>query len=263
MTEDAPSRRTIFEQVAADYDAVRPGYPEELIADVIDLSAIPEGGRILEIGCGTGQATIPFAERGYRMLCLDIGRELAALAAGKCRRFPQVDIQTISFEDWPAERAAFDLVISATAFHWVRPEVGYPKAAEVLRPMGSIATFLNMHPLPFTGFFEAVQEIYQRVVPEWAAVKDFPPTEERMRATAQQINDTGLFQPVTVRCYPWMQEYTREQHLRLLNTYSGHHALEEPRRNRLFGEIGALIDRDFGGVVQRPYLSVLYIGRKK
>ncbi len=66
------SRKTVFDQAARDYDEVRPGYPQELIEDIISISAIPEDGRILEIGCGTGQATIPFAKRGYSMTCLDI-----------------------------------------------------------------------------------------------------------------------------------------------------------------------------------------------
>lgn len=68
MNEDMNARtsfRTIFDQAALDYDEVRPGYPEELIEDVISISAIPKDGRILEIGCGTGQATIPFAKCGY------------------------------------------------------------------------------------------------------------------------------------------------------------------------------------------------------
>ncbi|MBI2952658.1 methyltransferase domain-containing protein, partial [bacterium] len=82
--------RTVFDQAALDYDAVRPGYPEELIEDVVAISLIPKGGRILEVGCGTGQATLPFARRGYSMLCLDIGKNLAAIAAQKCCQYPQV-----------------------------------------------------------------------------------------------------------------------------------------------------------------------------
>lgn len=48
------SLRTIFDQTALDYDEVRPGYPEELIEDVISISAIPKDA-----------STIPFAKRGY------------------------------------------------------------------------------------------------------------------------------------------------------------------------------------------------------
>ena len=62
---DTKYLRTTFNTSAEWYDQIRPGYPEALVDDVISLSAIPEDGRILEIGCGTGKATEMFASRGY------------------------------------------------------------------------------------------------------------------------------------------------------------------------------------------------------
>ena len=78
-----------------------------LIEDVISISGIPQGGRILEVGCGTGQATIPFAKRGYSMLCLDIGEALAARARENCRQYPNVQIQNVSFEEWDPRGNSF------------------------------------------------------------------------------------------------------------------------------------------------------------
>jgi SAM-dependent methyltransferase len=75
--------RETFNRSADVYDRIRPGYPDTLVDDVIRLSGIPDQGHILEIGCGTGKATEPFALRGYWMDCLDIGRDLAAVAATK------------------------------------------------------------------------------------------------------------------------------------------------------------------------------------
>lgn len=71
--------RATFTSVAREYDAMRPGYPEALIEDAIALSGLPVGGRCLEIGCGTGQASRPFARRGCQVLCLDIGAEMLAI----------------------------------------------------------------------------------------------------------------------------------------------------------------------------------------
>jgi ubiquinone/menaquinone biosynthesis C-methylase UbiE len=56
--------RSTFDRTALLYDKVRPGYPEELFEDVVSLSGVPAGGRVLEVGCGTGQATLPLARRG-------------------------------------------------------------------------------------------------------------------------------------------------------------------------------------------------------
>ncbi|HEY3232571.1 MAG TPA: class I SAM-dependent methyltransferase [Roseiflexaceae bacterium] len=94
------SRRIIFDQVARDYDAIRPGYPAELIDDIVALSALHTVGHILEVGCGTGQATLPFAQRGYAILCLEIGAEMVAIAREKFRPYPKVRFQIVTFEDW-------------------------------------------------------------------------------------------------------------------------------------------------------------------
>ena len=214
--------RTLFDQAAPDYDEVRPGYPEELIEDIILISGIPKGGSILEIGCGTGQATIPFAKRGYSMLCLDIGKELAALARENCRQYPNVRIRNVSFESWKPEANCFDLVISATAFHWIPPEIGYPKAAQVLKDSGYMAAFWNFHPRPYTGFFQAVQKVYLSVVQEWKVPKEVPATEEEIKAKENYIDGTGLFEKVSVKQYTWSRIYDKDQYLKLLNRYSGH-----------------------------------------
>src|SRR5215207_9145809 len=124
MPENIALRAT-FNQAARDYDAIRPGYPAELFDDIVALAALPVDGRILEVGCGTGQATLPFARRGYAMHCLDIGADLVAVAREHCRPYPNVDFEVVAFEDWEAPAETFDLVMSATAWHWVPPEIGY------------------------------------------------------------------------------------------------------------------------------------------
>ncbi len=260
------SFRTSFDQVADDYNAVRPKYPPSLIEDIVSLAAIPDDGLILEIGCGTGQATIHFAQRGYQMTCLEIGPAMANLAVQNCRLYPNVHIQNIAFEDWPARPDVFDLVISATAFHWIPPEIGYPKAAHVLKDSGALAIFANEHGVQSSGFFTDVNEIYGKVVPEWG-----PPLtnqiiegrlEEHIASTVAAINATHLFEPVIVKSYPWTENYTTTTYIRLLNTYSDHRNLDANKRGQLLQEIAALIDKEYSGVIIKQYLAVLYFAKK-
>jgi 16S rRNA A1518/A1519 N6-dimethyltransferase RsmA/KsgA/DIM1 with predicted DNA glycosylase/AP lyase activity len=103
------SQRVLFDEVAELYDEVRHRYPESLVESVISLSGIPPGGRILEVGCGPGNATEAFARRGYKMTCLELGPWLAALAAKNPRAYPQVQVQHVFFQDWELEERAFDL----------------------------------------------------------------------------------------------------------------------------------------------------------
>ena len=88
MTEERNRLRAAFDQVAPLYDIAHPTYPEELFDDVVSLSGVPKEGRILEIGCGTGQATMPLARRGYRILCVELGENLAAAARRNVAAYP-------------------------------------------------------------------------------------------------------------------------------------------------------------------------------
>src|SRR5918995_5739534 len=127
MAEERDRLKTTFDEAALLYDEVRPGYPEDLFDDVVSPSGILAEGRILEIGCGTGQATVPFARRGYRILCIELGENLAAVARRNLEAFPRAEVHVGPFEDVSLPEGAFDRAISATAFHWLDPEVAYPK----------------------------------------------------------------------------------------------------------------------------------------
>jgi SAM-dependent methyltransferase len=254
--------RATFNRAAGDYDAIRPKYPQQLVDDLLALSEMPPGGRALEIGCGTGQATLPFAKRNYQILCLDIGAELLAMAAHNLRSYPNVRFMQIAFEDWPVQASEYDLIYAATAFHWIPPEVGYPKAALALKPGGALAIFWNAHPRPYSGFSEEVQSVYSKYLPELAGKKDQPTTAAAIQIQTEVMRSTGLFKTVEVRTYPWTETYTTAEYLRLLNTYSDHLALQEEPRRRLYEGIADLIDQRYGGKVERPYLTELFLGKK-
>jgi SAM-dependent methyltransferase len=260
MTEGNRQLRTTFDQVALLYDQARPGYPEELFDDVVSLSGIPPTGRILEIGCGTGQATVPFARRGYYLLCIELGVNLAAIARQRLAAYPQVEVLTGAFEDWVPHKGAFDLVIAATAFHWLDPVIAYPKIACALRTGGTMALFWNLHVHSDTslGFFEAVQQLYCRFAPELVKDDKPLPRPNEVADKTSEIEQTGLFGKVTVRKYQWDAAYDAASYIDVLNTYSGHIDLDGSKRERLFHEIVELIDTKFNGRITKSYLSTLY-----
>ena len=256
------SRRITFEEVADLFDEVRPGYPEELVEDVLALSGMPADGRILEIGCGPGNSTLPFARRGYRITGIELGERLAALAVENCRAFPGVEIQNMAFEDWALEEKAFDLAISADAFHWIPPEVGYPKVAGALKDTGSAAFFWNVPVDPQTDWSMAIEEIYREQAPQIDNPdKSFTP-EWLVGVIKDNFAVAGCFGEVTVRQYRWAETYTSERYLKMLRTFSGHRCLDEMTRDRLYAGIREVIER-FGGRVRKPNLVVLFHSRVK
>jgi len=257
MTFDR-SARTTFDGVAKTYDQARPGYPEQLFEDVIALSGIPREGRILEVGCGPGKATLPFARRGYAMLCVELGADLAALARENCRPYPQVKVLHTSFEDWPLEEDAFDLLISAQAWHWIPPEIGYAKAAAALKDTGALALIWNYSPRPDTPLFHAIQQVYRQRAPHMTGAGSMPTLGELIERTVTEIDASGLFREVQVRRYPWTERYTADQYVKLLHTFSDHVRLGEDAFQCLCAGVREAIAR-FGGVVPKPYLSLLYV----
>ncbi|HEX5440378.1 MAG TPA: class I SAM-dependent methyltransferase [Ktedonobacterales bacterium] len=254
--------RAKFDDVAALYDAVRPGYPVELYDDIRALSGVPDGGDILEIGCGTGQATLPLAQRGYHICCVELGSELATIARHNLAAYPNVEVRVGAFESEPLPEAAFDLVVSATAFHWVAPE-SYPKLARVLRPQGAIALFWNKHIAGAVdgGFFDRIQPIYREHVPEFAGDWNGLPSADELPDETAALAATGLFGPFTVGRYPWVARYDAMAYLNQLNTYSDHLALPADRRQRLHDGIANMIDGEFGGQITKQYIAVLYVAQ--
>ena len=140
MTQDArETLRRTFDQDAELYDRARPGYPEQLLDDACAVAGLGPGSAVLEIGSGTGHATLPPARRGCSVVCVELGRQLAAVARTKLARFPRVAIVTAPFETWTPPHRAFDAVFAASSWHWLDPDVRYVKAAALLRPGGALA----------------------------------------------------------------------------------------------------------------------------
>jgi hypothetical protein len=206
------------------------------------------------------------ARRGYHILGVELGANLASEARRNLEPYPQAQIYIGTFEDWPGEQESFDLALSATAFHWIDPAISYQKTAQMLKPSGSIALFWHVHVQSEAsqGFFEEVQQIYQPIVPEQD--EKYGPLlwpHEVPEPIKAEIEQTGLFREVTVRRYCWDVTYDATSYLRLLNTYSNHIALDDQRRHRLFHDIADLINTRFNGCITKGYLAILYMAHKK
>lgn len=124
---------SIFDPVAHAYDRHRPGYPDRLYSDLIELTGLTPRSKVLEVGVGTGKATRGLAARGIPVLGLEPGPDMAARARANFEAFSHIKIATETFESCPLESGSFDLVYSAQAFHWVAPEVRFVKASQVLK----------------------------------------------------------------------------------------------------------------------------------
>ena len=166
----------------------------------------------------------------------------------------------------PLPEGAFDLLVSATAFHWLDPAVAYRKAARSLRPGGAIALFWNEHVRTDAdgGFFAAAQEVYAREAPEiWDGSYANPPEPKGLQDRTGEIEASGLFGPVVRRSYLWEQAYGARGYLRVLDTYSEHIALAERSRSRLYDGISRLIQEEYDGRIVKGYATTLYVAPRR
>jgi hypothetical protein len=153
----------------------------------------------------------------------------------------------------------FDMVLAATAFHWIPYKVAYPRCARALKSHGSLALLWNFPEVPDTKFFHDLHEIYRRLVPR---PHFSPPPEQRIERQRKKIVNSGLFGPVTVMRYPWQKEYTADRYIGLLKTMSDHAIFAPQVRRGLFRAIRRLID-DNGGSFIRPVVAVLFLAPKR
>lgn len=260
--EDRERLRSTFDQAAELYDRARPGYPSALFDDLAELAGIGPGSRVLEIGPGTAQATVPLAERGYRIVAVELGAQLAAVARRKLARFPAVEVVTAAFEDWPLPPEPFDMVLAATAFHWVDPAVRVAKAADALRPGGSLATVTTHHVAGGDeSFFAEAQACYERWDPGTPPGGALLPAAADIGADSDELDRSHRFGPASFRRYEWELSYPTAGYLEVLLTYSGHRDLDPPARAGLLDCIARLIDTGYGGRITKRYLSELRVAQ--
>jgi SAM-dependent methyltransferase len=261
ISDERKRRRASFDEHAASYDAVRPSYPDAVFDGVAELARLRRRARIVEIGCGTGQATVPLARRGYRITCVELGRELAAIARRNLAAFPHVEVVNASFESWEPPRHDFDAVVSFSAFDWVDPEIGYRKSAALLRPGGALAIVTNRPVLPDGGdpFLAEVRADYVAVGADLnATAAPHPEDVEDRRAV---LEATGLFTSVDVGRLLWELTFDADGYAALISTYSAHRALADDVRERLLERIRARIDSRPQRRVRISYLALLGVGR--
>ncbi len=255
----------IHDQVAPLYDRARPGYPSALFDDIIAYAALAGDARILEVGCGTGQATLPLAQRGYAIDCVEPGARMVAIARARLAGFPAVSITCSSFERFTAPPASYDLLLSATAFHWVDPRVRFGKAHELLRLGGTLALCWHrpVQTAASRDFVAAAQQVYQRHAPELAdAARAFPSPEQASTEYEDLIEASGYFDELAIRKHYLAADYSAGAYVDLLGTFSDHQILDAAKRQQLLADIEALIDSVFAGVVIRETVALLYLARR-
>ncbi|NLR95401.1 methyltransferase domain-containing protein [Rhizobium sp. P38BS-XIX] len=254
-------QRFTFDGVATLYDISRPLYPEALFADVMDFAGLEATDKILEIGCGTGQAMEGFARHDLCVLALDPGAELIAVARKRLAQFPQVQFQQTTFEAWSGEPGSFRLVAAAQSFHWVSPERRFARTAAFLSPEGTLAVFGNV-PMPLDEpLSKQFAEVYAHHAPQLAG----PPAEAWYLPDgpfARDLQQSNHFETPVHHCYRWSRLHTAQSYIDLLRTLSSYRLLAEDQRQALLSALADAINAH-GGEFELRYQTHLYLAKRQ
>jgi SAM-dependent methyltransferase len=247
MLHQNRQRAESFGADADRYDRARPSYPKALVDELLGGGAV----RVLDVGCGTGIASRLFQARGAQVLRIEPDQRMARLA-----RRRGISVELATFESWDARGRRFDLLTCGQAWHWVDPDVGALKAADVLHPRGRLGLFWNFGRFP-ADVQAALAVAYGRLEPELERYSVLlGDADGRLDATIEALGRTGRFAPVEVLRWSWTRRYTGAQWLESLLTHSDHQTLPAPRRDALIGAVGEAIDR-LGGAFEMTYRSHL------
>ena len=262
---DAPGIRPMnqlfaFDEVAELYDAHRAAYPPALIDDVIAAADLMADDALLEVGCGTGQATEAFARRGYDIVAVEPGPELARVARRRLAAWPNAAVVETRFEDWRMETGVFRAVIAAQSWHWVAPDTRFAKAAQALTPGGVLAIFGHVPMAPPPPIAKAFAPVFARLAPEmWV-----PPAENWYLPEGplpDLFTESGLFWPVVHKAYGWSVTRTAPGLTDYLRTTSPYQRLSPARREALLDAVAGAVEAE-GGRFEQRWETHLHMARR-
>jgi ubiquinone/menaquinone biosynthesis C-methylase UbiE len=272
----------VFDDVAEEYDRERQGYPGELIDAACGAGDLSAGDRVVEVGSGTGLLTTSLLARGLRVDAVDPGGNMIRLARRRVGDGAAVRFHHGRFEDIALPEGAFAAVFSATAFHWIDPEVGWARAAALLEPGGMLALLqrCDVWAESTVDDWRALHAAVAKAAPDigsrWPELRDedtiLDGAAERRDNISAVFSWIGrheltvpeaarLFDDVSVVAAPAHTEQTGDQLNAYLRTTSLYRRLEPRQREALEAENRAVAER-VGGVVRSSELVVLVTGRR-
>ena len=255
-------RRDVFGEAVDQYAKARPGYPAAMIDDVLEYA--DPVAEILEVGAGTGKATVDFAARGVALTCLEPDPRMATRLAQECSAFPQVTIEVTRLENY-ARPLAFDALIAAQSWHWVDPSRRWELAHEAVRTGGTLALFWNIYIVADPDRRVALAEIDARYGVDYSAngvsVEELEGEIEIEEGwPAYDLAGDSRFEDLVSRRYHRVLEYDADTYVDLLDSTSAYRLLDPTMREQLFEEVRTVL-AGHDGSLNLHVVTDLFLGR--
>ena len=178
-------------------------------------------GRVLEVGAGTGRATLPLVRRGAKIDVVEPSKDMLGILAGRLQGealSDQCDLRQATFEDVDSAQI-FDMVIAAQSFHWADPATRWRRLSSLLRRDGRAYLFWNgWHLAPQAHDVDAVLTLY--VGCGHGLLPDLEDHRSDVSWAESEIEAEPALGLVDARTYEWPWRLPVDDYLALLNTTS-------------------------------------------
>jgi ubiquinone/menaquinone biosynthesis C-methylase UbiE len=271
----------VFDDVATEYDEVRPSYPRVLLDAAMERGGLATGSPVVEVGCGTGKLTELLAVRGLVVDAVDPGPNMLEAARRRVGPTDDVRFHLGRFEDVSLPASAFAALFSAAAFHWLDPAVAWSKAATTLQPGGLLA-LIGIEDEHSDGAEDEFIALLGKHAPEVAAtvprprdLATFTGGVEERRGNASEVWDwmmegqhhlavpdaSDLFDDVDVTTEISVVEQTGAETAAHFRTTSLYFRID-PERRQAFEDDHLLLVEQRGGTVRFSIAAVLMTARR-
>ncbi|MEY9940650.1 trans-aconitate 2-methyltransferase [Streptacidiphilus sp. MAP5-3] len=267
-------RSTVFGTTAETYDAARPNYPDTLIDTVLEFAgSVSADRRAVEIGAGTGKATVAFAGRGVPVLAVEPDPRMAEVLRRNTAALPGVDgpgveVRIGRFEDAAPQDHGAGLVYAAQSWHWLDRETRRDHVHRALAPGGAVALFWNLTGIVDRDLAERMTalddrwDMGMRHVAGWAAefAGEIEATADNDWAGFEFREDARFTDQRSVRFRNGVSWHTSDQWVERLSTHSGTQILAPADRAELLDAVRALLDANGGGLEAASFTD-LFLAR--
>ncbi len=278
----ARSYGKVFNEVAVEYDRNRPTYPDALVDQACEVAGIGDGDPVLEIGCGTGQLTRGLLARGLSVTALEPGDQLIRVAEENLKDAGDVELVHARLEDTQLPRERYEAVFSASAIHWVDPDLSWRKIADALAPNGTLALiqYFGLREQRTADDQEALLSAIRTHAPKaaatWPAYRDLDSTIAGVQERRENVADAwawlgsydigrdyaaDLFEDLQLATVPTLVEHTAAELNALLGTMSFWARLSPEERDAVVNENHVLHER-LGRPIRASTVAALVTARR-
>ncbi|MFT4677660.1 MAG: SAM-dependent methyltransferase [Candidatus Azotimanducaceae bacterium] len=225
-----------FDAVAEDYLRSRSGYPSEMLDHIFETARLNSNSLVLEIGCGSGQATIEFSGRGCRIVAIDPAKTALVLLGKRCSDLREIELVHSTFEDFETA-LKFDMIVCAQAFHWLDLSTAPKRFAALLKPHGHVMLFWHLQDVIPESPQAELYSISSKYFKSFPIMNPPEYGREFIDAMSQVLDRSGLFKELRVLEYPWQQSYKPEMFKALFRSASSFAQLDESSKHQIGVEL--------------------------